>query len=43
MDYCDTIWENTTQYNINRIVKLQKRAARTILNKTYDTPSCPLF
>ena len=43
MDYCDTIWGNTTQYNINRIVKLQKRAARTILNKTYDTPSCPLF
>ena len=33
MDYCDTIWGNTTQYNINRIVKLQKRAARTIITK----------
>ena len=27
MDYCDTIWGNCTQYNIDRITKLQKRAA----------------
>jgi hypothetical protein len=43
MDYCDTIWGNTTQYNINRVIKLQKQAARIILNKTYETPSSELF
>ena len=43
MDYCDTIWGNCTKYNLNRITKLQKRAARIILNKPYDSPSAPLF
>ena len=43
MDYCDTIWGNCTKYNINRIVKLQKRAARIILNMSFDSPSDPLF
>ena len=43
MDYCDTIWGNCTKYNIDRIVKLQKRAARIILDQPYDSPSSPLF
>ena len=43
MDYCDTIWGNCTQYNIDRIIKLQKQAARIILDKAYDSPSAPLF
>ena len=43
MDYCDTIWGNCTQYNIGKIIKLQKRAAQIILDKAYDWPSAPLF
>ena len=43
MDYCDTIWGNCTKYNVNKIVKLQKRAARVILNTSFDSPSDPLF
>ena len=38
-DYGCMIWGRTTTTNINRLVKLQKRAARIILNADFMTPS----
>ena len=43
LDYCCTIWGNTTMQSIERIDKLQKRAARLILDLPYETPSKTLF
>ena len=40
------MWHNLGQLyklHVNKIVKLQKRAARVILNTSYDSPSSPLF
>ena len=46
-DYCNTIWSNTTKANIDKIYKLQKYAARIILDeklqKENTTPSAVLF
>ena len=42
-DYCVTIWGNCSKQNIQRISKLQKKAARIIFNKPNDAPSKPLF
>ena len=43
MDYGSTIWGQCGKININRINKLQKRAARIILHKPLSTPSQELF
>ena len=43
LDYCCTIWGNCSEYLSNSIHKFQKRAARIILDKSYDTPSAGLF
>ncbi|CAC5410806.1 unnamed protein product [Mytilus coruscus] len=43
LDYCCTIWGNTCDQNTNRLDKLQKRAARIILELPYDTPSNTMF
>lgn len=43
LDYCCSIWGNTNEDLINNIVKFQKRAARLILDKDFDTPSEELF
>ena len=43
LEYCCSIWDSTSQENINTIVKLQKRAARLILNADFSTPSAILF
>lgn len=42
IDYCSTIWGGTTKKNINKIAKLQKRAARLVFND-FSTPSKELF
>ena len=42
-DYCCTIWAETSKNNIDKLCKLQKRAARIILNAKFDAPSKPLF
>ena len=42
-DYGCMIWGHTTTTNINRLVKLQKRAARIILNADFMTPSENIF
>lgn len=43
LDYCCTIWGNSTADSINSVIKFQKRAARLILDKDFDTPSVDLF
>ena len=42
-DYCCTVWGETTVNNLDKLCKLQKRAARLILNSNFDEPSKHLF
>ena len=42
-DYCCTVWGETTNLKLEKLCKLQKRAARIIINAKYDIPSLPLF
>ena len=42
-DYGCIIWGRCTTTNINRLVKLQKRAARIILQADFYTPSQSMF
>ena len=43
IDYGSCSWGSTTKQNIERINKLQKRAARIILKVDYITPSVETF
>ena len=43
IDYGSNTWGTTSKYNIERISKLQKRAARIILKTDYNTPSPEMF
>ena len=43
LSYCSSIWGQTSKENHNRIIKLQKQAARLIPNKHYTNPSAELF
>ena len=43
IDYCLTIWGNAAKTQLDRIHKLQKCAARIILDAPPDSPSLPLF
>ena len=43
IDYGSSSWGSTTKQNIERINKLQKRAARIILKVDYITPSVEMF
>ena len=43
LDYGCLIWGHCSNLNINRLVKLQKRAARIILSVDYTTPSNIMF
>ena len=43
IDYGSITWSGTTTGNIERILKLQKRAARIILQTDYSTPSSEMF
>ena len=43
MDYCCVVWGNTPKQNLDRIYRLQKRAARLILDVDSKAPSLPLF
>ena len=42
-DFRCVVWGNTTNANLTRLVKLQKRAARMILKADFMTPSEQLF
>ena len=41
--YCITIWGSTSQENMLRLYRLQKRAARVICNSTFGSPGAPLL
>ena len=43
IDYGSITWSGTTSANIERLLKLQKRAARIILQTDYSTPSAEMF
>ena len=43
IDYCIVVWSNTSKSNLLRIHRLQKYAARIILDAQPDAPSKPLF
>ncbi|KAK3094300.1 hypothetical protein FSP39_000043 [Pinctada imbricata] len=43
IDYCLTIYGNASKSHLDRILKLQKSAARVIMDAPPDTPSQPLF
>ena len=43
LDYCCSIWGNANSELMNSVVKFQKRAARSILDKPLETPSIELF
>ena len=42
-DNCCTVWGETTNLNLEKLCKLQKRAARIILTAKYDIQSLQLF
>ena len=35
LDYCNTIWGNSSNYNVSKITKLQRRACKAILEAEY--------
>ena len=43
IDYGSITWSGTSSTNLDRILKLQKRAARIILHVDYNTPSATMF
>ena len=43
LDYCSNTWGTTYKINIDRLNKLQKRAARIVLKADYTTPSTDMF
>ena len=42
-DYCSAVWSNRYQSQTTQLRKVQKRAARLIMNQSYETPSAELF
>ena len=42
-NFCCTVWGNCSEKGIQRITKLQKRAARIILDAPFFTPTQQLF
>ena len=42
-DYCSAVWEGTSKGNIQKLQKLQNRAARIITFSPYDASSAPLL
>lgn len=44
LDFCSTLWGNSSQQSLNKLLLFQKRAARVILDiKDYYTPSEDMF
>ena len=43
IEYGSNTWGSTSKLNIERLSKLQKRAARKILKADFDTPSSEMF
>ena len=43
IDNCCVVWANGNSSSLNKVVKIKKTSTRTILRKSYDTPSTQLF
>ena len=43
INYASVLWTNCDKESLGRVLKLQKRAARVILNAPHQAPSVPLF
>lgn len=43
INYCNLVWGNTSQGNINKLLLLQKKAIRHIANASYDAHTAELF
>lgn len=43
LSYLIAIWGNTTQFNINRVQRLQNKAVKNIFNLPYETSSATLY
>lgn len=43
INYCNLVWGNTSQGNINKLVLVQKKAVRHIANASYDAHTAELF
>ena len=43
LDYCSTVWSTTSEHNALLLLRLQKRAARLILDKPLRTSSQAMF
>ena len=42
-NYCSTVWQNNNQTHLDKLYKLQKRAARIITNSDYTIRSSDIF
>jgi hypothetical protein len=42
-NYCLTVWQNNNQTHLDKLYKLQKRAARIITNSDYTIRSSDTF
>jgi hypothetical protein len=42
-NYCSTVWQNNNQTHLDKLYKLQKRAARIITNSDYTIRSSDTF
>ena len=42
-DYCSLVWDNCSDYLIDKLQKLQNRAARVITGRSYETRSRDVF
>ena len=42
-DYCNMVWENTAKYNLQKVQKMQNRAARILTGSSYDVPTTDLM
>lgn len=43
LNYCHLVWGTTTETNLVKLLKVQKRVLRVIANKPYTEPSAQLF
>ena len=42
-DYCSLVWDNCSKYLLEKLQKLQNRAARVISGKSYETRSSEIL
>ena len=43
LDFCNSLFANIPDYQINRLQTIQNRAARLVANAPYDHPSTPIL